>query len=58
MAKEITKKVDANKQLVKSIVDLWYETQMGNIHKCREKTLEFADLMWSLYKEFNGEDFE
>ena len=54
--KKITKKTEINE--VKKIVDLWYETQMGNIHKCREKTLEFADLMWSLYKEFNGEDDE
>ena len=41
---------------IKEIVDLWYETQMGNIHKCREKQFEFADLMWELYYEFNGED--
>ena len=46
------------KTKVKEIVDLWYETQMGNIHKCREKQLEFSDLMWGLYKEFNGEDDE
>ena len=56
MAKEITKKVDANKQLVKSIVDLWYETQMGHYLKCQKKQFEFADLMWELYYEFNGED--
>ena len=56
--KKITKKVDTNKLLVKSLVDLWYETQMGNIHKCREKQLEFSDFMWSLYEEFypEGED--
>ena len=58
MAKEITKKVDANKLLVKSIVDLWYETQMGCMHKCLRKQHEFSDLMWGLYKEFNGEDDE
>ena len=58
MAKEITKKVDANKQLVKSLVDLWYETQMGCMHKCRKKQHEFADVMWGLYEEFNGEDNE
>ena len=56
--KKITKKVDANKVAVKSIVDLWYKTQMGNIHKCRKKQLEFADLMWSLYEDFYGEDNE
>ena len=41
---------------IKEIVDLWYETQMGNIHKCREKQLEFSDLMWRLYEEFYGEE--
>ena len=56
MAKKITKKVDANKQLVKSIVDLWYETQMGCMHKCRKKQHEFADVMWGLYEEFHPED--
>ena len=53
--KKITKKVDANKVLVKSLVDLWYETQRGYYKKCQEKQLEFADFMWSLYEEFNGE---
>tara|TARA_Y100000310_G_scaffold75432_1_gene71730 strand:+ start:408 stop:551 length:144 start_codon:yes stop_codon:yes gene_type:complete len=44
---------------IKEIVDLWYETQMGNIHKCREKQLEFSDFMWSLYEEFHeGEEDE
>ena len=40
---------------IKEIVDLWYETQMGYYKKCQEKQLEFSDLMWSLYEEFNGE---
>jgi len=56
MAKEITKKVDANKLLVKSIVELWYETQLGHYLKCQEKQHEFADVMWELYEEFNPED--
>jgi len=43
---------------VKEIVDLWYETQMGNIHKCRKKQLEFSDVMWNLYEEFYSEDDE
>ena len=43
---------------VKAIVDLWYETQMGCMHKCLRKQHEFSDLMWGLYKEFNGEDDE
>ena len=58
MAKEITKKINANKVLVEKLVDLWYETQMGYYKKCQEKQFEFADLMWSLYEEFNGEDDE
>ena len=35
----------------KEIVKLWHETQIGNIHKCREKQLEFAEIMWELYNE-------
>ena len=54
--KKITKKVDANKLLVKSLVDLWYETQMGHYKKCQEKQFEFADIMWELYNEFHGEE--
>ena len=33
------------------IVTLWHETQMGNIHTCREKQLEFSDMMWRLYED-------
>ena len=58
MAKEITKKRNWNKVAVKALVDLWYETQMGCMHKCLRKQHEFSDVMWSLYKEFNGEDDE
>ena len=46
------------KMKVKEIVDLWYETQMGDMKKCKEKQFEFADMMWKLYTEFNGEDDE
>ena len=56
MAKEITKKIDANKVLVEKLVDLWYETQMGHYKKCQQNQHEFADVMWSLYEEFNGEE--
>ena len=52
---KVTKKVDANKQFVKSLVDLWYETQMGHYKKCQEKQFEFADIMWGLYEDFHGE---
>jgi len=41
---------------VKEIVDLWYETQMGYYKKCREKQLEFSDLMWNLHEEMYGEN--
>ena len=34
---------------VRNIVKLWHETQMGNIKICREKQLEFSDMMWELY---------
>ena len=56
MAKEITKKINANKVLVEKLVYLWYETQMGHYKKCQEKQFEFADLMWELYNEFHPED--
>jgi len=39
-----------------SIVNLWYETQMGNIHKCREKQIEFSQKMWDLYEELNNQE--
>ena len=44
------------KEMVKHIVDLWYETQMGHYLKCKEKNHKFQDLMWGLYEELNGED--
>ena len=31
------------------IVRLWYETQMGDMKKCREKQIEFSEIMWKLY---------
>ena len=62
MAKTKVKEIDVNElvqiERVKSLVDLWYETQMGCMHKCLRKQHEFSDLMWELYKEFNGEDDE
>ena len=61
MSKQV-KEIDTNELLqrerVKSLVDLWYETQMGCMHKCMRKQHEFQDLMWGLYEEFNGEDDE
>ena len=35
----------------KEIVELWYETQIGHYKKCREKQIEFSDMMWKLYEE-------
>ena len=34
---------------VKDIVNLWYETQMGDMKKCHTKQFEFAEMMWGLY---------
>ena len=56
MAKEITKKIDANKVLVEKLVDLWYETQMGHYKKCQQKQHEFADVMWELYNDLHPEE--
>ncbi len=41
---------------IKEMVLLWHETQMGCMHKCREKQQEFADKMWKLYEEFTSDD--
>ena len=35
----------------KEIVKLWHETQVGHYKKCREKQIEFSDIMWKLYEE-------
>jgi len=40
------------------IVRLWHETQMGNIYTCREKQLEFSDMMWKLYEDMQPEVFD
>ena len=40
------------------IVTLWHETQVGNIHTCREKQLEFSDMMWKLYEDIQPEIFD
>jgi len=60
MTKEITKKIDVNElvqiERVKSLVDLWYETQLGCMHKCLRKQHEFHDIMWKLHEEFHPED--
>ena len=43
---------------IKHIVTLWHETQIGNIHTCREKQLEFSDMMWKLYEDMQDEVFD
>ena len=40
------------------IVTLWHETQIGNIHTCREKQLEFSEMMWELYEDMQPEIFD
>ena len=40
------------------IVTLWHETQVGNIHTCREKQLEFSEMMWELYEDMQPEIFD
>ena len=42
----------------KHIVTLWHETQVGNIHICRKKQLEFAEMMWALYEDMQPEIFD
>ena len=42
----------------KHIVTLWHETQMGNIHTCRKKQLEFSEMMWELYEDMQPEIFD
>ena len=39
----------------KEIVKLWHETQVGHYKKCREKQIEFSDIMWKLYEEIEDE---
>ena len=40
------------------IVTLWHETQVGNIHTCRKKQLEFSEMMWELYENIQPEVFD
>jgi len=40
------------------IVTLWHETQVGNIHTCRERQLEFSEMMWALYEDMQPEIFD
>ena len=38
---------------IKDIVKLWHETQVGNIRTCKERQLEFSEIMWELYGNIN-----
>ncbi len=40
----------------KELVLLWHETQMGNMYKCEERRVEFADIMWKLYEELKEKE--
>ena len=42
-------------QKIEEIVKLWHETQQGHYKKCRDKQLEFADMMWNLYEEIEND---
>jgi hypothetical protein len=50
------KKLDESKQLVKSLVDLWQETQLGHYKKCQEKHFEFCEVMLELREEIYGKE--
>ena len=41
---------------LKEIVNLWKETQIGSMRMCREKQIEFSDIMWKLYEEFKEKE--
>ena len=43
---------------IRDIVNLWVESQMGDMKKCQEKHFEFSDMMWKLYEEVNKEKTE
>ena len=40
------------------MVSLWVESQRGDMRKCQQKHLEFADMMWELDEEINKEKAE
>ena len=39
---------------IKTLVNLWHETQMGHYKTCQEKSAELADIMWNLYNEIHN----
>ena len=41
---------------IDDIVNKWHKTVMGDMHECMKHQIEFADMMWELYEEFNPED--
>ena len=51
-------KMHKNCKQVRDIVTLWVESQRGDMRKCQEKHLEFADMMWELHEEIDKEKIE
>ena len=47
-----------NCKQIRDIVTLWVESQRGDMRKCQEKHLEFADIMWELHEEIDKEKIE
>ena len=50
--------MNKDKKMIKQLVLLWYETQMGNMQKCKEKQVEFSDIMWNLHEKIDKESNE
>ena len=42
----------------KELIELWHETQVGHYKRCREKQIEFSEMMWKLYEGIDHEDAE
>jgi hypothetical protein len=40
----------------KEIVELWHETQVGHYKRCREKQIEFSEVMWKLCEGMNEDE--
>ena len=40
----------------KELIELWHETQVGHYKICREKQIEFSDIMWKLYNELREKE--
>ena len=47
-----------NCKKIREIVTLWHETERGHYLKCREKQVEFSEMMWGLYEELNKKEIK